>query len=110
MPQLVNLSKYLYSLAKIVLGLLGALLLIVLCTYSIVYLKGGSLFNAHLNLQALIPSPSIAWIYLGTLIVLFIGTSVWLITEICKAVNKARDTKLTTQEKVIDFIGWLFKH
>ncbi|KKN79338.1 hypothetical protein LCGC14_0341200 [marine sediment metagenome] len=110
MKRIIEFYKILNDLAKFVIGSAGVLLVISLCMWSIVYLRGGMVDNAQLNLKPLVASPTLAYIWIGTIIIFFISVIVWLVTVIKKGISTALNPQLSVVEKVQSLSWWILKH
>ena len=108
--KILELYKVLSGLSKFIVGVVGVFFLIILCVWSIAFINGASMDKAQLDLRPLVASPELAWIWIGTLTVFTISTIVWLVSEIKKGISKARDPKLSAEEKGRSLFLWILKH
>ncbi len=110
MKQIIRFYKRLNNLQNFVIRISGTLLVVVLCVWSIVFIKGGAIDNAQLDLKPLVSSPGLAWLWIGMFIVSSVGLIVELIGEIKKGISKTRNPQLSAEEKVRSLFWWIFKH
>ena len=110
MTMLVKLWKTLQGFTKQIIGIAGILLVIILCLRSIVFLVGGDTDKAQFDLQPLVSSPTLAWIWIGTFIIFVIRSAGWLIGEIRKGIARARDSQLSIEEKAQSLFWWIIKY
>ncbi len=108
--KIIEVYKMLSGVSKFVIGVSGLFFVLLLCMWSIVFIKGGVMDKAQLDLRPLVASSTLAWIWIGTLTVFTISMGVGFGNEIRKGISKARDPKLSAEEKGRSLFLWLLKH
>jgi len=106
---LIKLAKFIYKIANFIISLLGIMILVILCVYSILIVKGMPEPNPHLNLSPFLTA-NLVYVWLGTLVITVISLPIWLVIEIRKGIKKAKDPKLSGEEKARSLFWWLFKN
>ena len=108
--KLWGLCKFLYRLSGAVIEVTGVMFVALLAVWSVAYLKGAPVEDVSLKLKTLVASPELAYIWIGSFIIYAIGIIVRFGGEIKKGLAKARESKLSAEEKGRSLFKWLIKN